>query len=90
MSQALLKFNGNENFDVGPFLKAPRQNLLPYHITAVGALYAADCLDVLPLIKDEVIDTVFADPPFNIGKEYGENTDDNLPDKTISSGVVNG
>ena len=27
-------------------------------------------------------DTVFADPPFNLGKEYGERTDDKRPDDT--------
>lgn len=31
---------------------------------------------VLPHIKDAVVDTVFADPPFNLGKEYGENSND--------------
>jgi site-specific DNA-methyltransferase (adenine-specific) len=36
---------------------------------------------VLPLIKDEVVDTVFADPPFNLWKAYGKNTDDSLPDE---------
>src|SRR5260370_38011692 len=35
----------------------------------------------LPLVQDEVVDTIFADPPFNIGKEYGKNTDDSLPDE---------
>jgi len=34
----------------------------------------------LPSIKNEVVDTVFADPPFNLGKEYGTNTNDNIPD----------
>jgi site-specific DNA-methyltransferase (adenine-specific) len=28
-----------------------------------------------------VVDTVFADPPFNLGKEYGKNSDDNRPDE---------
>ena len=51
----------------------------PFHSTAHGAIFAADCMKVLPLLKDEVVDTVFADPPFNLGKEYGKNTDDNLP-----------
>jgi site-specific DNA-methyltransferase (adenine-specific) len=37
-------------------------------------------MKLLPLIKDEIADTVFADPPFNLGKEYGKNTNDNLPD----------
>jgi site-specific DNA-methyltransferase (adenine-specific) len=35
---------------------------------------------VLPHIRDAVVDTVFADPPFNLGKEYGENCNDLLPD----------
>ena len=53
----------------------------PFHSTAHGAIFAADCMKVLPLLKDEVVDTVFADPPFNLGKEYGKNTDDSLPDE---------
>jgi site-specific DNA-methyltransferase (adenine-specific) len=50
--------------------------LTPIHRTELGALFAADCLEVLPLIKSDVIDTVFADPPFNLGKEYGKRTND--------------
>jgi site-specific DNA-methyltransferase (adenine-specific) len=33
-------------------------------------------MEVLPFINSAVADTVFADPPFNLGKEYGKNTDD--------------
>jgi site-specific DNA-methyltransferase (adenine-specific) len=33
-------------------------------------------LAVLPRISDESVDLVFADPPFNIGKEYGESVND--------------
>jgi site-specific DNA-methyltransferase (adenine-specific) len=72
---------GGRTFDVAPFLKLPRRGPSAFHLTALGALYAADCMKVLPLLKDEVIDTVFADPPFNLGKEYGKNTDDSLPDR---------
>ena len=43
----------------------------PAHRTDLGALYRADCLDVLPAIADGVVHTVFADPPFNLGKDYG-------------------
>ena len=50
----------------------------PFHCTSLGALFAGDCVKVLKSVKDEVVDTVFADPPFNLGKEYGENTRDNL------------
>jgi len=33
---------------------------------------------VLPRIKSDTIDTVFADPPFNLRKEYGRKVSDNL------------
>jgi site-specific DNA-methyltransferase (adenine-specific) len=77
--QALIKWS-TENFDVMPFLKVAGRAPSPFHVTALGALYNADCMKMLPLLKDAVVDTVFADPPFNLGKQYGENTDDNLPD----------
>lgn len=38
-------------------------------------------MKVLPTIKDESVDTVFADPPFNIGKIYRDSTNDNLPEE---------
>jgi site-specific DNA-methyltransferase (adenine-specific) len=80
MPQALLKWD-DQQFDVTPFLKPVRLGPSPIHVTPHGALYAADCMKLLPLVKDEVVDTIFADPPFNIGKEYGKNTDDSLPDE---------
>ena len=43
----------------------------PTLTTQLGCLYQADCLTVLPSIPDESVDTVFADPPFNLGKHYG-------------------
>ncbi len=43
-------------------------------------MFAGDCLDVLPTIRSEVVDTVFADPPFNLGKEYGKRSNDLRPD----------
>ena len=50
------------------------------YVSDLGALYSADCMQVLPSIRDEVVDTVFADPPFNLGKEYGKNSHDLRPD----------
>jgi site-specific DNA-methyltransferase (adenine-specific) len=47
----------------------------PALTTDLGLLYAADCKDVLSGIKDEKIDTVFADPPFNLAKDYGNGSD---------------
>lgn len=52
----------------------------PHYVTELGALFSIDCLSILPQIQDNSINTVFADPPFNLDKDYGEKSNDNLPD----------
>jgi len=47
-----------------PSLPAPRL------ATTHGLLYQVDCLELLSAIRSTSIDTVFADPPFNLQKEY--------------------
>lgn len=42
----------------------------------LGLLYNGDCLEVLPLFDDGCVDLVFADPPFNLKKDYGKGIDD--------------
>lgn len=44
--------------------------LKPYLTTPNGALYDRDCLDFMSRIKSESVDCIFADPPFNLGKDY--------------------
>ncbi len=39
--------------------------------TDFGALYHTDCANLLAALRSESIDCVFADPPFNLGKDYG-------------------
>lgn len=46
--------------------------------THQGALYNEDCLAFLGRVQDESVDTVFADPPFNLGKVYGPKVDDKV------------
>jgi site-specific DNA-methyltransferase (adenine-specific) len=65
------------SFDPRPLLSNP---VAPFHVTALGALFDGDCMRLLPAIRDEVVDTVFADPPFNLGKTYGARTNDDVPD----------
>ena len=77
-TQAIFRWSKGD-FDIKPYLK-PGAKLTSAFNTALGGLFSADCMMVLPLIEDDVIDTVFADPPFNLGKEYGKNTDDLQPD----------
>ncbi len=52
----------------------------PIFETELGQLYNADCLDVLPKVVTETVDLVFADPPFNLGKDYGNGVNDSLKD----------
>ncbi len=53
----------------------------PFFVSDHGALFDGDCLEVLPKIKSDCIDTVFADPPFNLDKKYGAKSKDNLPEE---------
>ena len=48
--------------------------------TALGVLYQGDCARLLPAVIAESIDTIFADPPFNLAKKYGMKVDDARPD----------
>ena len=63
------------HFEIQPYLN-DRAEMAPCFTTPHGVLFAADCLAILPKIAHHVVDTVFADPPFNLGKEYGGSTDD--------------
>ena len=52
----------------------------PYFRSSLGVLYEGDCVSILPHLRSESVDTVFADPPFNLGKQYGSKGDDNRPE----------
>jgi site-specific DNA-methyltransferase (adenine-specific) len=58
----------------------PGSNLAPYWVGEGGILFAGDCLDYIPSFNNDMFDTVFADPPFNLGKAYGESTSDSMSD----------
>jgi site-specific DNA-methyltransferase (adenine-specific) len=40
-------------------------------MTNLGLLYQTNCFNLFAALKDESVDCVFADPPFNLGKNYG-------------------
>ena len=44
--------------------------------TKLGSVYQADCLELLGSLKVASVQTVFADPPFNLRKHYGSNGKD--------------
>jgi site-specific DNA-methyltransferase (adenine-specific) len=79
--------NGNASHGVEPSIKGLdiasfklNHNPAPVYVTSLGALFKGDCLKILPSFPTACVDTVFADPPFNIGKDYGEGVNDRLTD----------
>jgi site-specific DNA-methyltransferase (adenine-specific) len=55
---------------------AGRSPLAPRLTTTHGMLFQCDCLELLGVTRSESIDCVFADPPFNLGKEYRNGFED--------------
>ncbi len=53
----------------------------PYLATPHGILFQGDCLDLLAALDRCSIDAIFADPPFNLGKNYGEDVVDSRSDR---------
>jgi site-specific DNA-methyltransferase (adenine-specific) len=53
----------------------------PIFTTDLGRLYEENCLDVLPTLDTDSIDTIFADPPFNLNKDYGSHMTDLISDE---------
>jgi hypothetical protein len=49
----------------------------PYYEHAGITIFCADCRDILPSLKADVVVT---DPPYNVGIRYGSETDDNRAD----------
>lgn len=49
----------------------PEPRLEPVFSTDLGLLYETDCFNLFAMLRDESIDCIFADPPFNLGKNYG-------------------
>ena len=76
--QSRLAFEEVVPFDPSPHFKCGHDAIEPAYATALGALFDVDCLQFLADVRDGSIDTVFADPPFNLGKEYRSGTNDKL------------
>ena len=51
---------------------------VPVFETSLGRLFQGDCIDVLSTVDSNSVDLVFADPPFNLGKDYGKTVSDSL------------
>ncbi|MCX6071048.1 MAG: site-specific DNA-methyltransferase, partial [Chloroflexi bacterium] len=78
MTQTRLKFGEPWNA-TGVLGRKPRTPK-PFFSTEMGVLFKGDSLTILPHVRDAVVDTIFADPPFNLGKHYGKLVNDERPD----------
>lgn len=52
--------------------------MIPILQTPLGRLYQADCTKLLISLAAETVDLAFADPPFNLGKDYSSKINDDL------------
>jgi site-specific DNA-methyltransferase (adenine-specific) len=50
---------------------SPVTRVRPKLSTDRGLLYETDCFNLFAALKPDSIDCIFADPPFNLGKDYG-------------------
>lgn len=55
-----------------------RRRIKPYWESIYGKLYHGDCLDILQIIQSDTIDLIFADPPFNLRKDYKNGRSDDM------------
>ncbi len=60
----------------------------PELTTRRGILYKTDCLNLFASIKDGSIDCVFADPPFNLQKFYGNGNGERFKDEWTREGYL--
>ena len=54
--------------------------MTPYYTTELGELLQGDSLAILPTLPSKSYDLIFADPPFNLAKDYGRGINDKMKD----------
>lgn len=47
----------------------------------LNTIYLKDCLKFAERLPDESVDLIITDPPYNVGKNYGDDVDDRLPEE---------
>ncbi len=53
----------------------------PYLTTRNGALFEADCLKFMRSLRNNIFHCIFADPPFNLGKNYNNGYNDRIEEE---------
>jgi len=52
-----------------------KTDLGPFEQKLATMIHTGDCLEILPTLADESAQIVLADPPYNIGKDFGNDSD---------------
>uniref|UniRef100_A0A6M3IH58 Putative methyltransferase n=1 Tax=viral metagenome TaxID=1070528 RepID=A0A6M3IH58_9ZZZZ len=52
----------------------------PYYDHKGITIFHGDCREILPTLEADSVDLVLTDPPYNVGVEYGKETDDQRND----------
>lgn len=59
---------------------AAKMTISPYYKNDLGELFQGDCLKIMPSLPAKSYDLIFADPPFNLNKDYGNGIVDKMDD----------
>ena len=61
------------------------KDITPFYSTNSWHLFEGDCISIMKYISSESMDTIFADPPFNLKKKYGKKSNDDLTEEEYVS-----
>lgn len=61
-------------------IKSSKVKLKKTYESAYGTLFKGDCINLMQTIEDNTFDCIFADPPFNLNKDYHPGVNDLIPD----------
>lgn len=61
-----------------PITSVQRQLPEPDFTTPLGRLFNADCIETMRNMDDNIVDLIFADPPFNLDKKYESGMNDKI------------
>lgn len=83
----LLDLLSNNSKKLSEILDFPKhrnsnKNMQAVYTSEYGELFNGDSLELMKEMESNSIDLIFADPPFNIGKEYESQIDDKLDKET--------
>jgi site-specific DNA-methyltransferase (adenine-specific) len=53
----------------------PTNKIISHTINSFNIIHCEDCIEGMKKLADETVDIVICDPPYNIGKDFGNNSD---------------